>query len=291
MENRKRSGVNSRNSEGGTSQGGFRKPEGDNQGGGFKKKYFAKPTPPGFEKPSKPDIVFGVQAVLETLKGTKEIEKILLQREFGHVEVEKLARERDIPVQRVPLEKLNRVTMKVHQGVIAFVSAVNYAKISNVVADIFEKGEVPLILVLDRITDVRNFGAIARTAECAGVNAIVVAARGAAQINADAMKTSSGALNHLPVCRENNLWQVISELQQSGIQIVACTEKATEELYNIDFKIPTAILMGSEEDGISENLLEQANYATKIPMAGKIGSLNVSVATAVILYEAVRQRL
>ena len=281
MENRKRYGVNNRSSE-----GGYKKPEGSDA----KKRYFAKPTPPGFEKPSKPDIVFGVQSVLETLKGTKEIEKILLQRDFGHNEVEKLAFERGIPVQRVPLEKLNRVTMKVHQGVIAYVSAVNYAKISNIVADIFEKGEIPLLLVLDRITDVRNFGAIARTAECAGVNAIVVAAHGAAQINADAMKTSSGALNHLPVCRENNLWQVINELQQSGIQIVACTEKANEELYKIDFSIPTAILMGSEEDGISENLLEQADFATKIPMAGKIGSLNVSVATGVILYEAVRQR-
>ncbi len=283
MENRKRSGL------GRSSEGGYRKPEGDNKAG-FKKKYFAKPTPPGFEKPSKPDIVFGVQSVLETLKSTKEIEKILLQREFGHGEVEKLAFERGIPVQRVPLEKLNRVTMKVHQGIIAFVSAVNYAKMSNVVADTFERGDVPLILVLDRITDVRNFGAISRTAECAGVNAIVVPARGAAQINADAMKTSSGALTHLPVCRENSLSQVISELQQSGVQVVACTEKATAELYDIDFSLPTAILMGSEEDGISENLLEQADFATKIPMIGKIGSLNVSVATGVILYEAVRQR-
>ncbi len=281
MENRKRSGLGS--------GGGFRKSEGDSKPE-FKKKYFAKPLPPGFEKPSKPDIVFGVQSVLETLKGTKEVEKILLQREFGHTEIEKLARERDIPVQRVPMEKLNRVTMKVHQGVIAFVSAVNYSKMSNVVADIFEKGKVPLILVLDRITDVRNFGAIARTAECAGVNAIVIPAHGAAQINADAMKTSSGALNHLPVCREHSLFQAITELQQSGIQVVACTEKANTELYKIDFSIPTAILMGSEEDGISDILLEKADYATKIPMIGKIGSLNVSVATGVILYESVRQR-
>ncbi|AFK04994.1 RNA methyltransferase, TrmH family, group 3 [Emticicia oligotrophica DSM 17448] len=282
MENRKRSGL-------GRSSEGFKKAGSDSKPG-QKKRYFAKPTPVGFEKPSKPDIVFGVQSVLETLKSTKEIEKILLQRDFGHAEVEKLAREREIPVQRVPLEKLNRVTMKVHQGVIAFVSAVNYAKTSNVVADTFEKGETPLLLVLDRITDVRNFGAIARTAECAGVNAIVVPARGAAQVNADAMKTSVGALNHLPVCRENSLSQVVSELQQSGIQVVACTEKANDELYEIDFTLPTAILMGSEEDGISDNLLEQADFATKIPMMGKIGSLNVSVATAIILYEAVRQR-
>ncbi len=274
MENRKRSGVRSES-------GG--RPEYNK-----KPKFFARPN---FEKPSKPDIVFGVQSVLETLRGTKEIEKILIQREFGHAEVEKLAKERDLPVQRVPIEKLNRITMKNHQGVIAFVSAVNYARTSNVVADVFEKGEVPLLLILDRITDVRNFGAIARTAECSGVHAIIVASRGAAQINADAMKTSSGALNFLPVCRENSLAQVVEELQQSGIQIVACTEKATEELYHVDFTVPTAILMGSEEDGISDNLLEQADHSTKIPMLGKIGSLNVSVATGVILYEAVRQRL
>ncbi|RFS13784.1 23S rRNA (guanosine(2251)-2'-O)-methyltransferase RlmB [Emticicia sp. C21] len=284
MENRKRYGVNS---ESGDRREGNRA---DGSRPDFKKKqkFFAKPN---FEKSSKPDIVFGVQSVLETLKGPKEIEKILIQREFGHAEVEKLAKERDLPVQRVPLEKLNRITMKNHQGVIAFVSAVNYAKTSNVIADIFEKGEVPLLLVLDRITDVRNFGAIARTAECSGVHAIIVASRGAAQINADAMKTSSGALNYLPVCRENSLSQVLDELKQSGIQVVACTEKATEELYTIDFTVPTAILMGSEEDGISENLLEQADRATKIPMLGKIGSLNVSVATGVILYETVRQRI
>ncbi len=284
MENRKSSGLNRK------FESKFKKDSSSDKGA-VKKRYFAKPLPLGYEKPSKPDIVYGVQSVLETLRSSKEIEKILIQREFGHQEVEKIAIERGIPVQKVPLEKLNRITTKVHQGVIAFISSVNYAKISNVIADIYEKGEVPFVLILDRITDVRNFGAIARTAESAGVHAIVVPAKGAAQINADAMKTSSGALNFIPVCRENNLWQTVNELQQSGMQIVACTEKTNRSLYEIDFSVPTAIIMGSEEDGISDNLLEKSDFNAKIPMNGKIGSLNVSVACGIILYEAVRQRL
>jgi 23S rRNA (guanosine2251-2'-O)-methyltransferase len=240
---------------------------------------------------SKPQIVFGVQSVSETLKSEKEIDKILIQREFGHAEVEKLAKDREIPIQRVPVEKLNRITGKNHQGIIAFVSSVNYAKISNIVADVFEKGETPLLLILDRITDVRNFGAIARTAECTGVHAIVIPAKGGAAINEDAMKTSSGALNYIPVCRENSLEKVIEELQMSGIQIVTCTEKTEDSLYEPNYTIPTAIVMGSEEDGISEDIIKISNARAKIPMAGQIGSLNVSVATGVILYEVVRQRL
>ena len=246
-------------------------------------------------KPTKPVIAFGVQSVLETLRSEdkfagKEIEKILIQREFGHAEVETLAKEKGVPVQRVPIEKLNRITTKNHQGVIAFISAVNYAQTANVVAATFEKGEVPLILVLDRITDVRNFGAITRTAECAGVHAVVIPAKGAAQINADAMKTSSGALNYLPVCRENDLFAAIEDLKMSGFKIVACTEKAEESLFAIDYTEPTALVMGSEEDGISDAILAICDAKVKIPMFGQVGSLNVSAATAVLLYEVVRQR-
>lgn len=236
-------------------------------------------------------MVFGVQSVLETLRSEKEIDKIMIQREFGHPEVEKLAKERDIPTQRVPVEKLNRVTGKNHQGVIAFLSEVNYAKLSNIVADAFESGDVPLLLMLDRITDVRNFGAIARTAECQGAHGIVMPTRGGAQINADAMKTSSGALNHLPVCRENDLTLAVRELQQSGFQVVACTEKAEAYLFDTDLKLPTVIVMGSEEDGISESILAQCDAVVKIPMSGKVESLNVSVATGMMLYEVTRQRL
>lgn len=249
----------------------------------------------GFYPPRKTydknSLVFGVQSVLETLRSDKEIDKILVQREFGHAEVEQLAAEREVPVQRVPIEKLNRVTGKNHQGVIAFISEVNYAKLTNVVAEAYESGEVPLLVVLDRITDVRNFGAIARTAECQGVNGIIVPARGGAQINADAMKTSSGALNHLPVCREKDLILTIEELKQSGFQLVACTEKGDDYLFNTDLKIPTAIIMGSEEDGISEGILSRCDAVVKIPMTGKVESLNVSVATGMMLYEVTRQRL
>jgi 23S rRNA (guanosine2251-2'-O)-methyltransferase len=249
----------------------------------------------GFYPPRKTydknSLVFGVQSVLETLRSDKEIDRILIQREFGHPEVEKLAADLEIPVQRVPIEKLNRVTGKNHQGVIAFISEVNYAKLTNVIAQAYESGEVPLLLVLDRITDVRNFGAIARTAECQGVNGIVVPARGGAQINSDAMKTSSGALNHLPVCREKDLMLTIDELQQSGFQIVACTEKGEGFLFDADLKIPTAIIMGSEEDGISEGILSRCDTVVKIPMSGKIESLNVSVAAGMMLYEVTRQRL
>ena len=235
-------------------------------------------------------MVFGVQSVTETLRSEKEIDKILLLRDFGHAEIEQLARQRGIPTQRVPNEKLNTITGKNHQGVIAFVSVINYARLSNVVADAFESGEMPLLLVLDRITDVRNFGAITRTAECLGVHGVVVPARGAAQINADAMKTSSGALNHLPVCRENDLLVAIEEMQQSGFQVIACTEKAQGLVYETEFTTPTAIVMGSEEDGISPEILAKCDGVVKLPMTGKIESLNVSVATGMILYEVIRQR-
>lgn len=249
----------------------------------------------GFYPPRKTydknSFVFGLQSVLETLRGEKEIDRILVQREFRHPEVEQLAAALEVPVQRVPIEKLNRVTGKNHQGVIAFVSEVNYAKLTNVVAQAYESGEVPLLVILDRITDVRNFGAIARTAECQGVNALVVPARGGAQINADAMKTSSGALNHLPVCREKDLILTLEELKQSGFQLVACTEKGEDYLFNTDLKVPTAIIMGSEEDGISAGILSRCDAVVKIPMTGKVESLNVSVATGMMLYEVTRQRL
>ncbi|MFN8354698.1 MAG: 23S rRNA (guanosine(2251)-2'-O)-methyltransferase RlmB [Spirosomataceae bacterium] len=242
-------------------------------------------------KPSTADLVFGIQSVLETLRSGKEIDKILVQRELSNVEVLEFARLRNVPVQKVPKEKLDSITRKNHQGVIAFVAAVNYAKLENIVADVFEKGETPLVLLLDRITDVRNIGAIARTAESAGVQALVVPVRGSAQINADAMKTSSGALNFLPVCRENSLVEAVRMLQDSGIQVVACTEKVSKSIYDVDFTGPTAIVMGSEEDGISDDLLRICDELASIPMKGRVASLNVSVANGVVLFEAIRQRL
>jgi 23S rRNA (guanosine2251-2'-O)-methyltransferase len=267
MENRKRSGVI--------------------RDGQEPTKKFYKP----INRPNREDFFFGIQSVLETLRSEKEIDKILLQKEMKHYEeIEQLSRERGVPIQKVPLEKLQRITMKNHQGAIAFVSPVHFAKLSNVVTDTFEKGEVPLVLILDRITDVRNFGAIARSAECSGVHAIAIPTRGGAQLNGDAMKTSSGALNFIPICRETDLTNTVNYLRNSGFQVLACTEKATEEIYKADLGLPTAIIMGSEEDGISENLLKLSDSLVKIPIKGKVESLNVSVATAVILFEVVRQR-
>ncbi|HEY4198236.1 MAG TPA: 23S rRNA (guanosine(2251)-2'-O)-methyltransferase RlmB, partial [Mucilaginibacter sp.] len=165
-----------------------------------------------------------------------------------------------------------------------------YQKIENIIPEVFEKGEVPLILVLDSITDVRNMGAIARTAECAGVHAIVIPAKGSAQINPDAIKTSAGALYKIPVCRHDNFMQTIRFLQESGLQLVCCTEKTKEDIYAPDYTAPTAIIMGSEEDGIRNEVIRIADHLAKIPMFGEIESLNVSVSTGVILYEAIRQR-
>ena len=253
-----------------------------------KRKYTVrKPAP----QQSQADIVFGTQSVLETIRAGKEIEKLLVQREISFSEVEKLARETGIPFQRVPLEKLNRVTRKNHQGVIAFVSPIRYMPLHNVLAQVFEEGKTPLFLLLDRITDVRNFGAIARTAECAGVQAIIVPTKGGAQINSDAMKTSSGALNFMPVCREPNLSETLTYLRNSGLQIVACTEKTEKSLYDIDFSAPTVIIMGSEEDGISKEFLQLADSAARIPLNGQVESLNVSAACSIVLFEAVRQRI
>ena len=250
-------------------------------------KKFHKPV----NRPDKADFVFGINAVVETLRSEKEIDKILLLKEMKHVEeIETLARNRGIPVQKVPQERLNRVTMKNHQGAIAFVSSVNFAQLSNVVTSVFESGETPLVLILDRVTDVRNFGAICRSAECSGVHAVVLPARGAAQINGDAMKTSSGALNFIPVCRETDLMNTVKYLKNSGFQVVSCTEKGNDLIYDVDYTLPTAIIMGSEEDGITDPLIEVSDYRAQIPLKGKVESLNVSVAAGVILFEAVRQR-
>lgn len=272
MENRKRGGIGAR-------------PQ-SSAGGPVKYRYI-KSAPRTQDKEA---LVFGVQSVLETLRSDKDIDKVMVQREFSHAEVEKLAKERDVPVQRVPVEKLNQITGKNHQGVIAFISAVSYAKLSNVVATAFESGQVPVVLMLDRVTDVRNFGAIARTAECMGVHGLVVPSRGGAAINSDAMKTSSGALNFIPVCREPDLVRALEELKLSGFQVVSVTEKGTGFPQNIDFQIPTVLIMGSEEDGISDGLLERSDVAVRIPMVGQVSSLNVSVAAGMLLYELVRQK-
>ncbi|WP_128544775.1 23S rRNA (guanosine(2251)-2'-O)-methyltransferase RlmB [Larkinella soli] len=242
-------------------------------------------------KRSSEEMVFGVQSVTELLRSDKDIDRLYIVKGGSFPEIQQLAFERRVTIQRVPPEKLDRLTRKNHQGVICFISAIHYVKLSNVIAGVFEQGQVPLLLILDRITDVRNFGAIARTAECAGAQGIVIPARGTALINADAMKTSSGALSHLPVCREVNLEETVKYLKDSGIRVVACTEKTDHYLYDVDMSGPTALIMGSEDDGISEELLRLADHHARIPLVGQVESLNVSVATGVVLYEAVRQRI
>jgi 23S rRNA (guanosine2251-2'-O)-methyltransferase len=238
-------------------------------------------------------MIFGIRAVIEAIRSGKEIESLYIQRGIGGSllnELKPLMNEYNITAQQVPVEKLNRITPKNHQGVIAFISPIIYQKIENIIPEIFEKGEVPLVLVLDSITDVRNMGAIARTAECAGVHAIVIPAKGSAQINPDAIKTSAGALYKIPVCRHDNFMQTVRFLQESGLQLVCCTEKTTDDIYKPDYTSPTAIVMGSEDEGIRNEIIRISDHLAKIPMFGEIESLNVSVSTGIILYEAIRQR-
>ncbi len=238
-------------------------------------------------------MVFGIRAVIEAIKSGKEIESLYLQRGLSGgiiLELRSILKEHETGFQSVPLEKLNRLTQKNHQGAVAFISPITYHKIENIIPAIYEKGEVPFILILDGITDVRNFGAIARTAECAGVHAIIVPSKGSAQINPDAIKTSAGALYKIPVCRHDSLLKTAKFLQESGLQLIACTEKTNDYLYQPDYTAPTAVIMGSEEDGISTELIRISDYLAKIPMFGEIESLNVSVSAGVLLYEAVRQR-
>ncbi|MFD1628515.1 23S rRNA (guanosine(2251)-2'-O)-methyltransferase RlmB [Pseudopedobacter beijingensis] len=239
-------------------------------------------------------MVFGIRAVIEAIKAGKDIESLFIQRGLTgglYAELKTLLREYDIPSQQVPIEKLNRITAKNHQGVIAFISPISYQKIEDIIPLVYEQGKTPLVLILDRVTDVRNFGAIARTAECTGVDAIVIPKKGAAQINPDAVKTSAGALYKVPICRHDSLLSVLRFLKDSGLQIVSCTEKTDDFIYKPDFTAPTAVIMGSEDEGIAFELIRNSDYLTKIPMAGEIESLNVSVSAGIILYEAVRQRL
>ncbi|MBS1634375.1 MAG: 23S rRNA (guanosine(2251)-2'-O)-methyltransferase RlmB [Bacteroidetes bacterium] len=239
-------------------------------------------------------MIFGIRAVIEAIQADKTIDKILLQKGLSNElfnQLRQALKGKEIPYQFVPPEKIKRLTDKNHQGVIAFIAEIAYYNAEDLLAQVFESGKIPLVLILDRITDVRNFGAIARSAECAGVDFIIIPSRGAAQINGDAIKTSAGALHRLPVCREDNLKQTIEYLKESGLQVLACHEKTDTLIYDADLTKPTAIIMGSEEDGISGEYLKRSDLQVKIPMPGTIASLNVSVATGIVLFEAVYQRM
>jgi len=242
----------------------------------------------------KSSFVFGTRSVIEAIKAGKEIEKILVRKGLSNElsrELFTLVREMDIPVQNVPVERIDRITRKNHQGVLAFLSPITYQKIEDIVPAIYEKGEVPLVLILDKVSDVRNFGAIARSAEVAGAHAIVIPEKGSAQVNADALKTSAGALNIIPVCRVKNLNDAVTFLQQSGLRVFAATEKGEKNYFETSMLEPMAIVMGAEDKGIEQDLLKVADEWVKIPQFGQIESLNVSVAASVIIFEAVRQRI
>lgn len=239
------------------------------------------------------EMIFGIRAVIEAAEAGKNIDKVLVKRELqGELfkELQEVLRLYEIPMQRVPVERIERITRKNHQGVIAFTSAVAYQKLEDIIPFLYEEGKNPLIVVLDGITDVRNFGAIARTCEVAGVDAIVIPERGSVSVNADAIKTSAGALHTIPVCRERNLKDAILFLRNSGVKVVAATEKAADNYTAVDLTSPTAIVMGSEDEGVSNEIIRICDNLVKIPQFGNIQSLNVSVACGVMIYEVVRQR-
>lgn len=238
-------------------------------------------------------MIFGVRAVIEAVQAGKDIDKILVKKDIqSELSKELFAALKGllIPVQRVPVERINKITKKNHQGVVAFISAVTYQKTEDLVPTLFEEGKVPFFVMLDGITDVRNFGAIARTCECAGVDAVIIPAHNSVSVNADAMKTSAGALHTLPVCREQSLTSTIKYLKESGFQIIAATEKGDYDYTQANYKDPVCIIMGAEDTGVPYDHLALCDEWVKIPLYGTIESLNVSVAAGILMYEAVKQR-
>lgn len=245
-----------------------------------------------FEK-DKQEMIYGIRPVLEAIEAGKEIEKVLLQKGLQTLllkELLALLKQNSVPVQYVPKEKLNRLTRKNHQGVISFVSPVSFFRIEDIMPMIYEKGEDPFILILDKVTDVRNFGAILRTALAVGVHAVLIPSRNTAQLNSGTVKSSAGAIYKIPICRTENLKVSINYLKGCGLRIAAITEKSSDNMYNSELSGPIGLLMGSEGEGVSPEYLKQSDLEVAIPMKGEIGSLNVSVATAVVAYEVLRQR-
>jgi len=241
----------------------------------------------------KDEFIYGTRAVIEAINKGKVIEKVFIKTGISNELIQQLMqliKENEIAYQYVPIEKINRISRRNHQGVLAMISPIEYTNIEMLLPVLFESGSDPLLLILDQITDVRNFGAITRSAECAGVHAIIIPEKGMARIGGDAVKTSAGAIHHIPICKVSNLYRTTQYLKNSGIQIIAATEKAKDIYTKGNFNCPAAIVMGSEEDGISPAILNIADQQLKIPLLGNIESLNVSVSAALMMYEAVRQR-
>ncbi|GAB7086533.1 23S rRNA (guanosine(2251)-2'-O)-methyltransferase RlmB [Marinifilum fragile] len=241
----------------------------------------------------KQEMLFGIRATMEAIKSGKEIEKVLIRKGLTgrlYQDLFDIIRDESVEYQFVPAEKINSLNQKNNQGVVALIAPIAYQEVEDVVPQIMAEGRVPLILILDQITDVRNFGAIARSAECAGVDAIIIPFKNSAKITPDSIKTSAGALYQIPVCRVQNLKTLVRNLKKEGIRIVASTEKAENYYTDTDLTLATAIIMGSEDTGIDEALLRLADEKVKVPILGQIESLNVSVAASLMVYEAVRQR-
>lgn len=238
--------------------------------------------------------IFGIHAVIEAINAGKNIDKVFIQSNTSGKalqDLEKLIKSNQISVSYVPVQKLNRLTNKNHQGVVAQVSPITYHELENLVLTVTESGKTPLFLLLDQLSDARNFGAIIRTAECTGVDGIIIQKQGSAPVNGDTIKTSAGAVFNVPICKVNHIKDAIYYLQASGIKLIAATEKTDSLLYDVDFSMPCAIIMGSEGKGVSGSILNLVDDKAKLPMYGEISSLNVSVACGAFLYEAVRQRL
>ncbi len=242
----------------------------------------------------KTQYVYGIHAVLEALEAGKDIDKIFLSKTLNDEtarDISERARQLRVPVQRVPVQKIDRITRRNHQGVLAMMAAVSYYRVEDLVPQLFDDGENPFVVVLDGVTDVRNFGAVARTCECAGVSAIVIPDRESVSVNADAVKTSAGALNYLPVCREHNLVNAVKFLRDSGFKIVGTSDKQQLPYTKADYTGPVAIVLGAEDKGISPEIMKHCDTQVLIPEFGHINSLNVSVAGGIMIYEVVRQRL
>lgn len=244
-------------------------------------------------RPKEKEMIFGLRAVLEAVDAGKTIDKILLRRDASSDLAKQLLAKLQgmpVPLQKVPVEKLNQYTDRNHQGVIAFLSPVEFQRIEDIVPALYEAGKVPFFVMLDGITDMRNFGAIARTCACAGVDALVIPARGAVAVNGDAVKTSAGALHTLPLCKVESLAEALDFLRDSGCSVVAATEHADMSYTQAALADPLVLVMGAEDVGISPEVLARCTCRVRIPMTGVIESLNVSVAAGVMIYEVVRQR-
>ncbi len=242
----------------------------------------------------KEKLIYGIRAIIEAIQNKITIDKVYIQKDAQSDLMKELftvLKKNNINFSYVPSEKLYKLTPNNHQGAVATIAPISFVAIENLIEQAFDINAKPLFLILDQISDARNFGAIIRTAECCGVSGIIIGANGAAPVNGDTVKTSAGAVFNVPICKIEHIKDAIYHLQSSDIQIVAATEKTEHTIYDINFKKPTALIMGSEDKGVNPSVLKIVDYKAKLPMLGNISSLNVSVACGAILYEAIRQKM